>query len=667
MEKQTTFNIVATKEAFDTLSSRLYSNPILAVIRELSSNAQDAQNDNGYTEPFEVHIPTTEEPYFRVRDFGKGLSEEFVKEIYTTFFMSTKTYNEKQIGAFGLGSKSPFAIVDEFYVTSFESAGNISKKTTYLMKKEGGIPTVQKISTEDSVEHSGLEIKFNLSDFDDYDWRNIAEDFFKKSSFFPKINLFIDNNFLIERAFYTNNSIRFGSGRTVVTVNVAGVSFPVKASKINTKIFDDARISEINLMVEKNDVDITPSRESLHYDEKTINFLNSKIKEIIDKKFADARNGLISFDEIDNLTKQIYDKDLSISLAQKKSELFCMAIYRASYSKKISATYNCFGLNSCCGKYKILDFSGVQNKTKLRTIQGVLDGSLYNDGKITSTSFNSVAFNFVGSDDVVFIPRKDKFNEAKEYLQKLLGTVPLTVVHYADYIDENPKKRKLGFKTQNMVCFKGASSYLWSGDDPDLKDDEVGLLNPKKEIDLKVFGLDEFLKKIFGDKSVFIKECSDISYERYSKKGFVSLKKVFETFLNKNEAAVHHLFERVRAYEFFRSVFSIYSFNEEIFNLVNDSKYSSLCDKSEIFKFIKKNYNKEILEDGSPANWERWVIGESQLIDFDVAYGDKVEANRKDLINRDTEKFPMLKLTSLRYVLDDAESAKIFFDYLLNN
>lgn len=667
MENQRTFNIVATKEAFDTLSSRLYSNPILAVIRELSSNAQDAQNDNGYTKPFQIHIPTYDEPYFRVRDFGKGLSEEFVKEIYTTFFMSTKTYNEKQIGAFGLGSKSPFAIVDEFYVTSFEENGVLSKKTTYLMKKSDGIPTVQKVSTEDSTEHSGLEIKFNLSDFDDYAWRSTAEDFFQKSSFFPEINLdFINDDFLAERAFYTNNSIRFGHSCTIVTVNVAGVSFPVKSKKIDTKIFDSARISEINIMAEKNDVDITPSRESLHYDEKTINFLNSKIKEVIDKKYSDARNGLISFKEVDNLTKQSYDKELSASLAQKKGELLCMAIYRESYSRKMHATYNCFYINYD-SKYKILDFSGIQNKTKLRTIQGVLSGNLYNDGRITSTSFSSAAFNFTGSNDVVFIPRENKFNEAKEWLQKLLGAVPLTVVHYADYIDEEPKKRKLGFKTQNMVYFKNANSYLWSGDDPDLKDNEVGLLNPNKEIDIKAYGIDEFLKKVFDDKSVFIKECSDTSYERYSKKGFISLKKVFETFLNKNEDAIHHLFERVRAYEFFRSVFSVYSFNEEIFNLTNDSKYSSLCDKSELFKFIKENYNKEILEDGSPANWERWVIGECQKINFDTAYGDEIEANRKVLINRDTEKFPMLKLTTLRYILDDAESAKIFFDYLLNN
>mgnify|MGYP001258182542 FL=1 len=102
------FTIKTTAKAFRILSSGLYSDRIKAIIRELSCNAVDAHVMAKNSEPFLVHLPSNLEPWFSVRDYGIGLSENDVMNLYSTYFESTKTESNDQIGALGLGSKSPF-------------------------------------------------------------------------------------------------------------------------------------------------------------------------------------------------------------------------------------------------------------------------------------------------------------------------------------------------------------------------------------------------------------------------------------------------------------------------------------------------------------------------------------------------------------------------------
>ena len=109
-------------KAFSILSSGLYANKIRAIIRELSTNAYDSHVAAGCADrPFEVHLPTSLEPWFSVRDYGVGLSHQQVVNIYTTYFESTKTGSNDFVGALGLGSKSPFSYTENFGVTAVQN------------------------------------------------------------------------------------------------------------------------------------------------------------------------------------------------------------------------------------------------------------------------------------------------------------------------------------------------------------------------------------------------------------------------------------------------------------------------------------------------------------------------------------------------------------------
>ena len=62
---------------FNVLRNQLYSDKVLAIIREYSTNGVDAHTEVGKLDkPIKVTLPNQLSPYFKVRDYGRGLTEE---------------------------------------------------------------------------------------------------------------------------------------------------------------------------------------------------------------------------------------------------------------------------------------------------------------------------------------------------------------------------------------------------------------------------------------------------------------------------------------------------------------------------------------------------------------------------------------------------------------
>ena len=117
-KEQSEFKMNFNSQVADILSSSLYKHRDLAVIRELISNALDSHAAAKVTEPIKVTLPTKEFPTFIVEDFGVGMSKEFLLDLYSTYFFSSKRETNDEVGGFGLGSKSPFAVSSSFNVLS---------------------------------------------------------------------------------------------------------------------------------------------------------------------------------------------------------------------------------------------------------------------------------------------------------------------------------------------------------------------------------------------------------------------------------------------------------------------------------------------------------------------------------------------------------------------
>jgi hypothetical protein len=151
------FTIKATGKAFRSLIDGIYSNKILAPVRELMTNAYDGHLMAGNEDQaFHVKVPDHSIPEFAVRDYGIGMDHETVTGLYTTLFDSSKDDTNSQVGMLGLGSKSPFAYTDTFTVTCYDG----ETKRVYNAHLDDDVPQLGLMFEGESAEPRGVEVKF---------------------------------------------------------------------------------------------------------------------------------------------------------------------------------------------------------------------------------------------------------------------------------------------------------------------------------------------------------------------------------------------------------------------------------------------------------------------------------------------------------------------------
>ena len=290
---KTDFSIHADPKAFSILSDKIYTNKIAAVIREISTNAYDAHVAAGNDEPFDVHLPTALEPFFSVRDYGTGLSHEDCMHVYTTYFMSTKTDSNDFVGALGLGSKSPFCMVDSFTVMSYFN-GMVRTYSAY--KDEEDCPQFALLIEEETNEPNGLEVSLSVERDDIWDFEREAKNIYRYFDNVPNINIKTVaegahdylNDYTIRNKNYATNT-KWGRTKCVMGQVCYGLDYndvDHELSSLNTILY--FAIGEINF---------TPGRETLSLDKKTVkaikaklDFVQEDIREQIQKQIDDCPN-----------------------------------------------------------------------------------------------------------------------------------------------------------------------------------------------------------------------------------------------------------------------------------------------------------------------------------------------------------------------------------------
>ena len=130
-----------------------YSKPILATVRETVANALDA--NSGANRPIEITCPSFQDPVFKVRDFGSGLSEEDLFGLYTKYGRSTKRNDNTCIGGFGIGRFAPLSYTDTFNVVS---RNNGKEVIISVYVDEEGNTRFTKLGEQSYTGESGLEI-----------------------------------------------------------------------------------------------------------------------------------------------------------------------------------------------------------------------------------------------------------------------------------------------------------------------------------------------------------------------------------------------------------------------------------------------------------------------------------------------------------------------------
>lgn len=142
--------------------AKLYANPLAAAIREYTSNAIDAQIASGSNKPVEVNLPSQQNQWLTIRDYGKGLTAFDILTVYANFGSSDKRDSNEFIGGFGIGSKSGLAISDAIYVNSWTDG----KKNSFVIKRtpDGIVTQFLEEDIDAPYADTGTEVKIFVNE-----------------------------------------------------------------------------------------------------------------------------------------------------------------------------------------------------------------------------------------------------------------------------------------------------------------------------------------------------------------------------------------------------------------------------------------------------------------------------------------------------------------------
>ena len=141
-----------------------YSNPVEGSFREILSNAVDATIEAGSEQPVEITLPTELDPFLVVTDYGVGMSEDDLDNTYVNYGKSTKVDDLKQIGAKGIGSKSPLAMSASFIVSTTRDGRTITASVEHSI--QGGCMEIMSDTLTNLPNGTSIRITFTMDQND---------------------------------------------------------------------------------------------------------------------------------------------------------------------------------------------------------------------------------------------------------------------------------------------------------------------------------------------------------------------------------------------------------------------------------------------------------------------------------------------------------------------
>lgn len=282
-----------TAHIMTILRDTLYSDKVLAVLREYGTNAWDAHAMSGQgTRPIEVTLPTMTEPELRIRDYGNGLSAQEVLEVYTQYGESTKRDTDDAVGFMGVGSKSGFAYTDTFTVTSWHGG----KKRVFVAVLDptnvGEMCLLHEETLPDDQPETGIEIQIAVAPKDIFEFVTKAQ---KLYAYFNPRPTLINGTYPPDTLWRVDNV--HGKAAQSPTPNqwvavMGGVPYALDTTAVKSPLAQaglDGVMANLSgqLHFAIGEVRISASREQLKYTDTTKDKIAAKFRALIDTHIAE--------------------------------------------------------------------------------------------------------------------------------------------------------------------------------------------------------------------------------------------------------------------------------------------------------------------------------------------------------------------------------------------
>lgn len=279
---------------FEILSDGIYSDKILAILRELSCNAIDAHIEAGNTESFDIKLPTLFDNTFFIRDYGTGLDKNFLEDVYFNYGISTKDGSNDYIGSWGIGACSVLCYHKKQSTLDSWKDG-VHLKYEFFINEEG-CPSYVKLVEEESNEPNGIKIEIQAKDWDYPEFERKALYLASYAKIKPR---FLDSDikpteqeYVIEKNEWGIRRENHGGLRVImggVPYNVQYGSFPeVDYEFVSAPIDIHVNIGEVNIDASREN--ITSDKKSNLILEKFYNRIISGYKQELTDLVNEERN-----------------------------------------------------------------------------------------------------------------------------------------------------------------------------------------------------------------------------------------------------------------------------------------------------------------------------------------------------------------------------------------
>lgn len=270
------------------LRDSIYSEKWGSLIREVIANAYDANKENNYEGPVEITLPSLLSEELTIRDYGKGMSKEFMETCYTNVGLSTKELDMNQTGAFGLGRLTPLLKSDSYKIETNHSG----MKYIYTMavgERDGLI-----LEWENTTTDTGTVIRIPCDNSNN----NLIKDAIKQwceymvpiplvngiplevSHEFTSFPGLEDKNYWCCKSSSYNNEVILLNDWVPYTLNKNSLDGVLQQS-LNTLTSNRLRSYHFVIKLPNGALDIVTSREDIAYTNKTLSTISKTVKSIL--------------------------------------------------------------------------------------------------------------------------------------------------------------------------------------------------------------------------------------------------------------------------------------------------------------------------------------------------------------------------------------------------
>ncbi len=282
------------------ISSTLYTDKPLSIIRELSSNCRDAHEEAGTQNiAFAITAPSRESPTLVVSDAGTGLTYEEAKRTVLMFLGSTKDEGDKAddyVGGWGIGAKSPRAYTSDYQI---HTRKNGLEWIVQVFNDEYGMPQELLMLERKTSRPNGLDFHVPIKPIDVTSWREKIKEYMQKTNYnviaymgegevikpSPAFRSFDYGDFKLD-LYGAVESTKRSSNPSTVKVTYGGMQYDIPASfGLSNEVYALYKhLSyglEVRIRVDKpNLIKFGLSREHLEVEDGTVSFLTNAVMRV---------------------------------------------------------------------------------------------------------------------------------------------------------------------------------------------------------------------------------------------------------------------------------------------------------------------------------------------------------------------------------------------------